>query len=109
MRWASHPSRPGSGVGFIVDLVGADAGAEGAALTAALAELDAEGAAVARAYAMRDSAWERLLRLGGFRRPRGYKPVGAFPLNTDDPLGAATLDTSSWCFMDGDRDDETAR
>ena len=101
--------RVDSHVGFVVDLLGADRAAEGAALEAALGDLDAQGAAVARAYGMRNSAWEQLLERGGFRRPRGYKPVGAYALDERNPVGAATLDTSRWFFTDGDRDDETAR
>lgn len=101
--------RTGSAVGFIADLVGVDAGAEGAALDAALAALWEAGASVARAYAMLDSAWERLLERGGFRRPRGYKPVGAYALDGDHALAVATMHTSRWYFTDGDRDDETAR
>ena len=46
---------------------------------------------------------------GGFRRPRGYKEVGAYPIWPDHPLADSTLDTSRWYFMDGDRDDEFAR
>jgi GNAT superfamily N-acetyltransferase len=101
--------REGSAVGFIADLVGVDKGAEGAALDAALDELAGAGASVARAYAMLDSAWEHLLERGGFRRPRGYKPVGAYPLDCDHALAVATMHTSRWYFTDGDRDDETAR
>jgi hypothetical protein len=101
--------RADSAVGFIADLVGVDAGAEGAALEVALAALEAAGASVARAYAMQASAWERLLERGGFRRPRGYKPVGAYALTSDDALSVATMHTSRWYFTDGDRDDETAR
>jgi GNAT superfamily N-acetyltransferase len=101
--------REGSAVGFIADLVGVDAGAEGAALDAALAALARAGASVARAYAMQGSAWERLLDRGGFRRPRGYKPVGAYALDGDHALAVATMHTSRWYFTDGDRDDETAR
>lgn len=101
--------QPGAAVGFVVDLVGADAGAEGAALDAALHTLDDAGAAVVRAYAMQDSSWWHLLSRGGFRPPRGVKPVGAYALDADHPLALATLHTSRWCFTDGDRDDETAR
>jgi hypothetical protein len=101
--------RAGSGVGFVADLVGVDAGAEGAALDVALATLGDAGASVARAYAMQGSAWEQLLQRGGFRKPRGYKPVGAYALTSDDALAVATMHTSRWYFTDGDRDDETAR
>lgn len=101
--------RAGLAVGFIADLVGVDPGAEGAALDAALAALADSGAPVARAYAMLDSARERLLERGGFRRPRGYKSVGAYAVDGDHALAVATMHTSRWYFTDGDRDDETAR
>lgn len=100
---------PDAALGFVVDLVGIDDGAEGAALEAALALLDAHGAAVVRGYAMQGSAWWHLLARAGFRPPRGVKPVGAYPLDPDHPLASATMHTGRWCFMDGDRDDETAR
>jgi hypothetical protein len=100
---------PGTGLGFIVDLVGADEAAEGAALDAALEWLSREGCAVVRAYGMRGSHWEGVLERGGFRRPRGYKEVGAYPIWPDHPLADSTIDTSRWYFMDGDRDDEFAR
>ena len=99
----------GTGLGFIVDLVGADEAAEGAALDAALEWLSREGCAVVRAYGMRGSHWEGVLERGGFRRPRGYKEVGAYPIWPDHPLAHSTVDTSRWYFMDGDRDDEFAR
>lgn len=99
---------PTSGLAAISDLVGVDAAAEDAAVEAALAELEARGAAVVRAYGMRGSPWEAVLARGGFRRPRGYKPVGAFAL-VEDELGHTTLDTSRWYFTDGDRDDELVR
>lgn len=105
---ASDPE-PASSLGFIVDLVGADPGAEAMALDAALHALARSGAAVVRAYAMRGSHWGRVLEGGGFRRPRGHKEVGAYPLWPDHPLAEATMDTSRWFFTDGDRDDEYAR
>lgn len=101
--------RPGQPIGFVADLVGVDRAAEGAALDAAVGALARAGAAVVRAYGMRGSSWERVLERGGFRRPRGYKEVGAYAIDRDHPLAASTLDTSSWYFTDGDRDDETAR
>lgn len=105
----SQSPLPGEALGFVVDLVGADKDAEDAALGAALESLAAEGCAVVRAYGMRGSHWEGVLERGGFRRPRGYKEVGAYPLLPDHPLASSTLDTSSWYFLDGDRDDEFAR
>lgn len=98
-----------TGLGFIVDLVGADEAAEGAALDAALEYLAGQGCAVVRAYGMRGSHWEGVLERGGFRKPRGYKEVGAYPIWPDHPLADSTIETSRWYFMDGDRDDEFAR
>ena len=98
-----------TGLGFIVDLLGADPAAENRALAAGLDVLAAGGCAVVRAYGMRGSHWEKVLERGGFRRPRGYKEVGAYALLPDHPLASSTLDTSSWYFLDGDRDDEFAR
>lgn len=103
------PRAVADALGFVVDLVGADDQAESVALGAALDLLWSQGAAAARAYAMRGSHWERRLERGGFRRPRAYKEVGAFPLIEDHPLAHATLDTSRWFFTDSDRDDEYAR
>jgi GNAT superfamily N-acetyltransferase len=99
----------GQAVGIISDLLGLDSAAEGAALDGAIGALAGMGAAIVRAYAMRDSHWEGVLARGGFRRPRGYKPVGAYGIHRDHPLAGATLKTSSWYFMDGDRDTETVR
>ena len=106
--WGSDPD-PACKLGFIVDLVGADPGAEAMALDVALVALARAGAAVVRAYAMRGSHWGRVLERGGFRRPRGHKEVGAYPLWPGHPLADATMDTSRWFFTDGDRDDEYAR
>jgi len=103
------PRAVADALGFVVDLVGADGAAEDVALAAALELLWSQGASAARAYAMRGSHWERGLERGGFRRPRAYKEVGAYPLIADHPLADATLDTSSWFFTDADRDDECAR
>jgi len=100
---------PETGLAAIPDLVGIDAAAQDAALEGALDRLEALGAAVVRAYGMRGSPWEAILARGGFRRPAGYKEVGAFPLVDDHPLARATLDTSLWYFTDGDRDDEYVR
>ncbi|MFT7676193.1 MAG: hypothetical protein ACI8QC_000161 [Planctomycetota bacterium] len=83
--------------------------AEGAALKAGLDALAQEGSAVVRAYAIRSIHWEQVLVRGGFRKPRGYKEVGAYMLLPEHPVAQATLDTSRWYFMDGDRDDEFAR
>lgn len=58
---------------------------------------------------MRGTHWETVLARGGFRRPRGYKEVGAYALQPEHPVAQATLDTLRWYFMDGDRDDELAR
>ncbi len=99
----------GEVVGIVSDLLGIDPAAEGAALDGALELLAARGASIARAYAMRGSHWARLLAQGGFRSPRGEKPVGAYALEGDHPLAGATLDTSRWWFTDGDRDAECVR
>jgi hypothetical protein len=101
--------RPGEPIGIVSDLVGIDPAAEAAALDAALAALHDLGAAVARAYAMAGSHWEATLCSAGFAAPRARKEVGAYALLPAHPLAAATLDTSRWYFLDGDRDDETVR
>ena len=98
-----------TGVAIISDLCGVDVVAEGAALDAALALLASMGTVVARAYGMQGSYWEQILARGGFRRPRGYKPVGAYAIHADHPLANPTLKTASWYFMDGDRDTEFVR
>lgn len=108
-RPAPSKRDPAGSLGFIVDLVGSDQAAEAMALDVALTALAREGAAVVRAYGMRGSHWEGTLERGGFRRPRGYKEVGAYPLLPDHPLASSTVDTSRWFFTDGDRDDEFAR
>lgn len=101
--------RAGQKVGIVSDLCAVDEAAEGACLDAALATLAGSGAVVARAYGMRGSYWESVLARGGFRRPRGYKPVGAYAIHPDHPLADATLETARWYFTDGDRDAETVR
>lgn len=106
---ARGPRTPAEALGFVVDLVGADPGAEQCTLHHALRALERSGAAVVRCYAMCGSHWESVLRRGGFSRPRHRKEVGAYPLIPDHPLADATMDTSRWSFMDGDRDDEIAR
>lgn len=58
---------------------------------------------------MRRTHWEVVLACGGIRRLRGYKGLGACALLPDHHVAQATLNTSRWYFMDGDRDDEFAR
>lgn len=98
-----------SSIGIISDVLGVDEQAEGAALDAGLAILARSGCAVARAYGMQGSHLETVLARGGFRRPPAYKPVGAYTIHDDHPLGRSTLDTSSWYFTECDRDTETVR
>jgi GNAT superfamily N-acetyltransferase len=100
---------PGQAVGIVSDLLGCDQAAESAALDAALAGLAGMGSVIVRAYGMQGSHWESVLARGGFRRPRGYKPVGAYTLDGAHPLGRTTLSTAGWYFTDGDRDTETVR
>lgn len=105
--------RSGERVGYLVDLLAAEAAARAAGLLGALELLRSAGALVVRASAIRDSFWEEQLILAGFSTPssalrRGRElSVILFAHDPAHPLSRAWLDASRWYLTDGDRDDET--
>jgi hypothetical protein len=101
--------RPGEAHGYVVDLLASDAGAEAAALEAALARLDAAGASYAEATAIDGSWWSGKLSSAGFLapRPKNHLLVIVHANQPDHPLALAARDPRRWYFTDGDRDDET--
>ena len=105
-----RPSR-GSAVGYLVDLVGQDASAMGAALEGCLSALNQHGVQAVRTHAIRDSAWEGFLAQHAFQppKPQDEKWVIAYVHQPDHPLAQAALDPTQWFFTDADRDDELVR
>jgi GNAT superfamily N-acetyltransferase len=101
--------RSGEAHGYVVDLLASDAGAEAAAMEAALARLEAAGASYAEATAIDGSWWSGRLASAGFLAPRArnHLLVIVRANQPDHPLSLAALDPKRWYFTDGDRDDET--
>jgi len=101
--------RPGSRGGYLVDLLGRDAGAVRGAFGAALAALEREGASYVEATAMDGSWWAERLEENGFLPPKADNHLIVI-LHAHDPghpLVAAAREPRRWYFTDGDRDDET--
>lgn len=105
--------RAGERVGYLVDLLAADASARAAGLLGALQLLHGAGAGLVRASAIRGSFWESQLSQAGFTAPssalrrRRELSVILFVHDPEHPLSRAGLDASGWYLTDGDRDDET--
>lgn len=103
----------GAGRGFLVDLLGADAAAEDAAVAAALAELRAAGCGLALLSTMPCARLAAALRRNGFlahprRKPfRTATPFIVRVLREDArPSPAELVDPTGWYLLDGDRDVE---
>ena len=100
---------PGSGVGFLVDLLAPEERDVDACVAAGLAALEAADASVVQATAIDGSWWMAVLERAGFLRPREENHLIVI-LHTHDPahpLAEAGRNASSWYLTDGDRDDET--
>lgn len=101
--------RPGSAVGYLVDVLAPEEGALAAALDGGLATLEQAGASVVQATAIDGSWWRDVLVGQGFVAPRRANHLTII-LHVHDgahPLAAAARDPRGWYFTDGDRDDET--
>jgi hypothetical protein len=101
--------RPGSAVGYLVDVLAPEDEALSAAIEAGLARLDASGASVVHATAIDGTWWQRQLARAGFKPPRAenHLIVILYVHRPDHPLAAAARDIEGWYLTDGDRDDET--
>jgi len=101
--------RPGSSLGYLVDLLAPEEAAVAGCMEAGLAALDECGASVARATALDGSWWRKTLEASGFLAPRPENQLTLI-LYTNDPehpVARAARDVASWYLTDGDRDDET--
>ncbi len=101
--------RPGSRLGYLVDLLAAHDGVRAALLEAGIAQLLAAGAAAVQATAIDGSAWSDTLQATGFQTPReeNHLIVILYTHDPEHPLAKAARDTTRWYLTDGDRDDET--
>ncbi len=101
--------RPGESHGYVVDLLAFDAGAEAAAMEAALARLEKAGASYVEATAIDGSWWNSKLSSTGFLapKPENHLLVIVHANKMDHPLSVAARTPRLWYFTDGDRDDET--
>jgi GNAT superfamily N-acetyltransferase len=101
--------RPGEAHGYVVDLLAFDAGAEAAAMEAALSRLEQAGASYAEATAIDGSWWSHKLASTGFLapKPENHLSVIVHANKLDHPLSVAARTPKLWYFTDGDRDDET--
>ncbi|HUR29469.1 MAG TPA: GNAT family N-acetyltransferase [Planctomycetota bacterium] len=101
--------RPGSVVGFLVDVLARDDAAFAAAIQGGIEALEQGGAALVQATAIDGSWWEAQLRAHGFLAPKreNFLTIILHVHDAAHPLAAAARDPRSWYFTDGDRDDET--
>jgi GNAT superfamily N-acetyltransferase len=101
--------RPGSALGWIVDLLAEGPAAEAALMAGALGRLEEQGAEAVQANAIDGSAWQKRLRMAGFRPPKAenHLLVIRWVIQADHPLVAGAPRASDWHLTDGDRDDET--
>lgn len=98
----------GDGIGYVVDLLGAEDQVVRAALSAGLDDLERGGAMLARATAVDGSWWQTTLEGAGFLPPKpdNHLFVYVFVQDEEHPLAAVARDASKWYLTDGDRDDE---
>lgn len=103
-----HP-RPGSSLGFLVDLLAPDERARAALLEAAIVHLQTAGAVAVQATAVDGSWWSKTLQEVGFQAPRkeNHLTVILYTHDPEHPLAKAGRDPRGWYLTDGDRDDET--
>ena len=100
---------PGSGLGFLVDVLAPRDDDVRACVAAGLQALDEAGASVVQATAIDGSWWRDVLAGSGFLPPREENHLIVI-LHVHDPahpLAGAGRDASRWYLTDGDRDDET--
>ena len=101
--------RPGSVVGWLVDVLAPDEPARAKAITAGLGLLREHGAEIIQAHAIDGSFWERCLTEAGFLapKPENHLIVILYRHDREHPVAQAGMEASSWYLTDGDRDDET--
>lgn len=101
--------RPGSPIGYLVDVLARDDDGVRAAILAGLEALEASGASLVQATAIDGSWWSAMLRESGFRapRPENHLTVIVHVHDATHPLAIAARTPERWYLTDGDRDDET--
>ncbi len=101
--------RPGSAIGYLVDVLARDDDSVDAAILTGLAALESAGASVVQATAIDGSWWSTRLSGSGFQAPRPANHLTAIVHVHDraHPLALAALSPKRWYLTDGDRDDET--
>lgn len=101
--------RPGSAVGYLVDVLAPDPDALDAALLAGLEALRGAGASIAQSTAIDGSWWSAQVQRAGFLPPKpdNHLIVIFYTHQSGHPVATAGLDASRWYLTDGDRDDET--
>lgn len=101
--------RPGSALGYLVDVLARDTKSLSAAIGGGIDALERRGAAIVQATAIDGSWWQARLLEHGFVPPRrqNFLTIILHAHAPDHALARAARDPRSWYFTDGDRDDET--
>ncbi len=101
--------RPGSAVGYLVDVLASDDKSLSAAIGGGIDVLERAGAAIVQATAIDGSWWQAQLSAHGFVPPRkqNFLTIILHAHTPEHALVRAAREPHTWYFTDGDRDDET--